>query len=1020
MSHPLLRPPLASLALSLLLAGLPLAITAADTVPADLTLTRFSGPDLTPCVACLAVSAQGEVYAGVDLNGSLGKGPGKGRIVKLLDRDHDGIADSHTIFAAIDNSRGLLAIGPRVYVLHTHFGPDGKATGMNLAVLEDADHDGIADGPAKILVEGICVAKAINDRGTDHSTNGIRMGIDGWIYIAVGDFGFNAATGTDGTVLNLLGGGIARVRPDGTELELYTTGTRNIYDVAIDPFMNCFTRGNTNDGGGWNIRFLHHIQSAEFGYPRLFKNFSTEILPALEDLGGGSGVGGYFLSEPTWPAKYNDQPLMADWGRNAIYLHRIAPDGPTFTQKVEEFAKISQVTDLDVDPSGQMFISAWDGAGFKGNPGKGYVARLTPQGWTHRAFPDLASTKLPALAELLTSPSATTRFYAQQEILARPSEAAAAKPTLTALIRRTALPLATRVAALFTFAQLESDPSLLLSFAQDDALREFALRAATDRLPRLKNRQLPLAPFVTTLQTGSPRQRAAATVSLGRLGNPQAATALLAVPFTKPAGSEDSSFTQKYTLKGNRESRVSLPTKPGDELRFHLASTDDAATSVHIALTEAKFTLASGQQINLTALTPTIGTAVVPIPLPPETTNTPDAPKSAKKGPRGPARPTLVVSGPPLVAYLVPTDAVSFSARAQATGTPEVSIEFFASTGPRLANLNASFAPRHATPNAAIVLPHLAAHALMRLRAVDAALAAVGTKNEDLALWALSSLHTDAAVDGLLSRLTADMPEALHNKLLTSLARLYQQEAPFDGSWWWSTRPDSRGPYYKPITWSASPRIAAALEAETTRATPAHRNLLAQLNDSHRLGLAKLGSRELTPASTAKAPLLDLAKIAAQKGAVATTALEDIILSLDKIKPDHARGEELFTQQGCVACHALKTGGPALGPYMGQIGAIMNPAQIATAILRPSDTISQGFQTVLITLKDGSVRTGFATETTSDKIVLRDMTGTVSTVLTTAIKEEKHLPTSMMPEGLANALSLDDFAALVHFLAAKK
>jgi hypothetical protein len=35
-------------------------------------------------------------------------------------------------------------------------------------------------------------------------------------------------------------------------------------------------------------------------------------------------------------------------------------------------------------------------------------------------------------------------------------------------------------------------------------------------------------------------------------------------------------------------------------------------------------------------------------------------------------------------------------------------------------------------------------------------------------------------------------------------------------------------------------------------------------------------------------------------------------------------------------------------------------------------------------------------------------------------QEEKHLPMSMMPEGLANALSLEEFAALVHFLAARK
>jgi putative heme-binding domain-containing protein len=903
-------------------------------------------------------------------------------------------------------------------VLHTHFGADGQATGMNLSALDDADRDGVADGPPTVLVRGICVAKAINDRGTDHSTNGIRMGIDGWIYIAVGDFGFNDATGTDGSKVTLLGGGIARVRPDGTELELYTTGTRNIYDVALDPFLNGFTRGNTNDGGGWNVRFLHHIQSGEFGYPRLFKNFATEILPALEDVGGGSGVGALFLSEPTWPARYNDQPLMADWGRKAIFLHRLTPDGATFTQKVEEFAQISQVTDLDVDPSGQMFVGAWDGAGFRGDPGKGYVARITPQGWTHRALPELTLQKIPDLVALHRSASATTRFYAQREVLAR-SDATTGQAALLAVARDASLTLAARVAAVFTVAQLDPDPRTVLALASDAALREFALRAAADRLPRLKKTSLPLAPFIQALQTGTPRQRAAAAVALGRLGQREAATALLSVEFTKPDARDEGSFTQKDTLKGNRESRVTLATRPGDELRFHLVSTDAAADPVQIALADATFTLANGERVPLTGLTPTSGRAALATAdvLPATGGRGGKGAKQAKKGPQGPV---LVLDGPPLVSFRVPAGAVSFSARAVRVGAggAEASAEFFASTGRADETRAQTFSPRHATPNSSIAVPHVAAHALVRLRAVDECLAAIGTPREDLALWALSQLHEERVVDGLLARLSAQPAPALRNKLLTTLGRLYQQEAPYDGSWWWGTRPDTRGPYYKPVTWNASPRIATALEAETGRAAPEQRDFLARLNDSHRLGLKALGTREVAPEAE-KRPAIDLAQIAAKSGAVATTPLEDILVAIEKLPPNPARGAALYTQQGCVACHALEPGGVALGPFMGQIGAIMNPTQIATAILRPSDTLSQGFQTVSLTLKDGSVRVGFATETTAEKIVLRDMAGAVSTVAMADVKEEKHLPMSMMPEGLANALSLEDFAALVRFLAAR-
>ena len=67
---------------------------------------------------------------------------------------------------------------------------------------------------------------------------------------------------------------------------------RNILDACIDPYMNIFTRDNTNDGGGWDIRFSHVIQTAEYGYPSWYKNFPEEIMPALAD---------YHIARPAEP-----------------------------------------------------------------------------------------------------------------------------------------------------------------------------------------------------------------------------------------------------------------------------------------------------------------------------------------------------------------------------------------------------------------------------------------------------------------------------------------------------------------------------------------------------------------------------------------------------------------------------------------------------------------------------------------------------------------------------------------------
>jgi putative heme-binding domain-containing protein len=108
------------------------------------------------------------------------------------------------------------------------------------------------------------------------------------------------------------------------------------------------------------------------------------------------------------------------------------------------------------------------------------------------------------------------------------------------------------------------------------------------------------------------------------------------------------------------------------------------------------------------------------------------------------------------------------------------------------------------------------------------------------------------------------------------------------------------------------------------------------------------------------------------------------------------------------------------GPFMGQIGSIMTRKQIAESILKPNASISQGFATVLVTTKDGKSMMGFVTGESADKIVLRDITGTAHTINTKDIKEREEQETSIMPPGLANALSYEEFASLITYLSQQK
>src|SRR5699024_4419143 len=73
--------------------------------PEDLNITAFSGPEVTPSPAVLTVKSTGEVFVGVDMQGSLGKDHGKGSIQRLVDCNQDGTMDTHSEFTKVNNTR---------------------------------------------------------------------------------------------------------------------------------------------------------------------------------------------------------------------------------------------------------------------------------------------------------------------------------------------------------------------------------------------------------------------------------------------------------------------------------------------------------------------------------------------------------------------------------------------------------------------------------------------------------------------------------------------------------------------------------------------------------------------------------------------------------------------------------------------------------------------------------------------------------------------------------------------------
>ncbi|MEO1618015.1 MAG: CotH kinase family protein, partial [Planctomycetota bacterium] len=411
-------------------------------VSEDFNATLFArSPEVNYPVA-IAAEPTGAIYVASDEQGSLGTDKDGGKVLRCVDHDGDGVMDSVTTFCRVDHVRGVVYRDGAVWVSHPPY----------LSVFHDDDGDGVADGNQR-LVSGL-TTEMVNTRGGDHTTNGVRMGIDGWLYIGNGDYGTPDAEGIDGSTVVLRGGGILRVRPDGTELELFASGLRNPFDIAIDPQLNLFTRDNTNDGGGWDTRVSQLFQTAEYGYPRLFANFSDEIMPTLGVFGNGGGTGSLYIEDEAWPERWNRSLFTGDWGRSGVFHHPLTPDGATFQLTQQTFATISRATGMDLDASGNLYVASWwsGEASVHVGPHVGFVTRLTPKGSTPREFPNLSVASVPELIEFLRSPNAVVRFHVQGELLRRSDAAVGA---LSQVCRNVDFPLAGRIAALFAVKQIQ-------------------------------------------------------------------------------------------------------------------------------------------------------------------------------------------------------------------------------------------------------------------------------------------------------------------------------------------------------------------------------------------------------------------------------------------------------------------------------------------------------------------------------------------------------------------------------------
>jgi putative heme-binding domain-containing protein len=988
-------------------------ISSVSALPEGFVMREFAGPPDADYPAAITAAANGDVYVSSDQNGSLGHKKNMGRIIRCRDKDGDGKADEFIKFVPdVDSPRGGHMVGDTLYLIHPPF----------LSSYRDTNGDGVAE-EHKVLVTGLG-GGIEHPRGADHTTNGVRMGIDGWLYISVGDFGTFPAKGTDGSTYTLHGGGVLRVRPDGSQIEPYALMVRNICDTAISPELDLFSRDNTNDGKGWNTRFHHYTQLGDHGYPRLYQNFADEAIKPLADYGGGSGTGALWLSEPGFPAEFTDALFSTDWTTGTVHYHPWKKAGASFTVEQKTFEKLPHATDVDVDGNSHLYLADWRNGGFDYTPNEkvGMIFQVSFPGGTPAKYQDVTKASDADLVKLIGSPSAVQRLETQREILKRGKKPEFAEG-IFAVAKDTKLPVNARTAAVWTFKQLYGKDSTkyLAELVSDETMREQALRAMTDRSAELAG--VPVKTYVNSLKDKNPRVVLQALIGLQRLKAKDAAPAILAA---------SGDWREEGTSPRLQHTAVQVLAALGN-VPVCLKAVEDTATR--------KLALQSLQKIH--SMDVVNGLLVL-------------FGKSADLE----LRYDVLSSLSRLFYKEKEWDLKSWwSTRPDDRGPYYETVEWegTAKIRPAIEKGFGMVAPDRQNALLDVLGKNRLPVSDLKLAGVDPVLAALNSKELNptqlmLLVSAAKEPKRPSAqrVEAYKALSKGGEDSSMPHRLAVLATWSQEKNAPAEAAQHISdfvNAPDrgnqigalrdiaaKQGNAASRIAWKAlltvlnSPLAKADAKKsirEEVDKTPREVGFFQAITDLKLSGFdkqieqgLKWDNSELINAAKAAKEAVAAAGPGGKK--VAELATADVAKAAMTGKGDPATGARLFTAQGCIACHAIDPKAEQKGPYLGAAGAKFTRDYLIDSVLDPNKVVAQGFQTSMIKLKDGTAKMGFVTAEVDGVVEVRDISGQVAKIKRDDITEETHMSTSMMPPGLAAGLSVEDFTSLIEYLSSLK
>jgi len=131
-----------------------------------------------------------------------------------------------------------------------------------------------------------------------------------------------------------------------------------------------------------------------------------------------------------------------------------------------------------------------------------------------------------------------------------------------------------------------------------------------------------------------------------------------------------------------------------------------------------------------------------------------------------------------------------------------------------------------------------------------------------------------------------------------------------------------------------------------------------------------------------------------------------------------ANGREAWLAGQCVQCHRLNDEGGAVGPDLAGAGLKYSRRDLLESILEPSKVLSDQYQNMTVTKKDGDDVTGRILEDSDTKLVLviNPLTGEKVELKKSDVKSRTPSKLSPMPEGLASVLTKEEILDLLAYM----